>query len=88
MNGFDQRESISGVVENVVYRNENNDYTVLEIVDSENNLITAVGIIPMAFEGESVVLTGEWTYHKEFGKQFAFATFAKRLPEEIDGVLQ
>ena len=64
MNG--QLESLKGTIENVVYRNESNDYTVLEIVDEKNELVTVVGIIPMAFEGENVVLTGHWTYHKEF----------------------
>lgn len=88
MNGYNVRETISGVIENVVYRNENNDYTVMEIVDVDNNLITAVGIIPMAFEGENVTLTGSWSYHKEFGKQFSFDSYEKRLPNEVDGILQ
>ena len=86
MNG--QLETIKGIIENVVYRNENNDYTVLEIVDGKNELITAVGIIPMAFEGENVVLSGHWTYHKEFGKQFTFDNYEKTLPVEVEGILQ
>ena len=81
-------DKISGVVENVVYRNENNEYTVFEIVDEENRLITAVGIIPMVSEGETVVLEGQWTYHKEFGKQFSFVSYEKSLPKEIDGIIQ
>ena len=85
MNDFD---TLSGTIENVIYRNESNDYTVLEIVDGENCLITAVGIIPMAFEGEEVLLRGHWSYHKEFGKQFAFDSFEKNLPSEVDGILQ
>ena len=88
MNGREINERISGVIENVVYRNENNDYTVLEISDEKNELITAVGIIPMAFEGENVILSGQWTYHKEFGKQFAFDSYEKTLPKEVDGILQ
>ena len=80
--------TLSGTIENVIYRNESNDYTVMEIVDSENNLISAVGIIPMAFEGEKVILNGRWTYHKEFGKQFSFDTFEKTLPEEVEGIIQ
>jgi len=81
-------ESISGVIENVVYRNEKNDYSVIEIVDADNNLITAVGTMPMAFEGENVILTGSWTYHKEFGRQFAFDSFEKTLPQEVEGIIQ
>ncbi len=86
MHGF--YESISGVIENVVYRNDDNDYSVIEIVDKENNLITCVGNMPLPFEGENVVLTGSWTFHKEFGKQFAFDSFEKTLPEEEEGILQ
>ena len=54
------KEKLSGRIENVVYRNESNDYTVLEISDANQLLITAVGIMPLAFEGEEVVLSGHW----------------------------
>ena len=86
MDGLDTVSTITGIIENVVYRNESNDYTVLEIGTEDNELITAVGIIPMAFEGEQVVLHGHYTYHKEFGKQFAFDSFEKKLPEGVDGI--
>ena len=88
MNGIESSEIIKGVIENVVYHNENNDYTVLEIVDSDNNLIVAVGTIPMAFEGENITLRGHWGFHKEFGRQFCFESFEKTLPKEVDGILQ
>ena len=81
-------ETLKGTIENVVYRNESNDYTVLEIVTDENELVTAVGMIPMAYEGELVTLVGVWSYHKEFGKQFSFTEFEKTLPEETEGILQ
>ena len=88
MEGLSLMEKISGVVENIVYKNENNDYTVFEIADEDNRLITAVGIIPMVNEGETVILEGQWTYHKEFGKQFSFVSYEKSLPKEIDGIIQ
>lgn len=88
MNGIETCETIKGVIENVVYHNENNDYTVLEIVGSDNDLIVAVGTIPMAFEGENVTLCGHWGFHKEFGRQFLFDSFEKTLPKEVDGILQ
>jgi len=88
MNESASVETVCGVIENVVYRNESNDYTVLEIADKSGLLITAVGIIPMAHEGENVVLNGHWSYHKEFGRQFSFDTFEKTLPAEVDGILQ
>ncbi len=88
MNGKGEKLTIKGVIENVVYHNDSNDYTVLEIIDAENNLITAVGIMPMAFDGENVTLVGQYTFHKEFGRQFAFESFDKTMPEDVDGILQ
>lgn len=84
---YDKQE-IRGKIEDVVYHNDANDYSVLEISDDKGELITAVGNITAPCEGESVVLTGYWTYHKEFGKQFAFSSFEKTLPREIEGIIQ
>lgn len=81
-------DTVSGAVQNVVYRNESNDYTVFEIIDDDNNLITAVGIIPSLNEGECVLLNGQWAHHKEFGRQFSFVSYEKSLPKEIDGIIQ
>lgn len=88
MDSYNKTEEISGIIENVVYRNENNGYTVMEIADGDNNLVVAVGTIPMAFEGEQVVLRGAYTFHKEFGRQFAFDSFEKKLPEAVDDILR
>ena len=79
---------LNGRIENVVYKNDSNDYTVLEIATSDNELIVAVGTIPMAFEGENVTLRGSWTFHKEFGRQFSFESYEKKLPEDSEGILQ
>ncbi len=84
---MDELIKIEGSVESVVYRNESNDYTVLEVSTDDQTLITAVGILPITFEGERVELVGRWTFHKEFGRQFAFESYEKRLPEEVDGIL-
>jgi exodeoxyribonuclease V alpha subunit len=80
-------DELSGIIENVIYRNEDNDYTVLEI-SSDDNLISCVGIIPLAFEGEIVTLYGRWGYHKEFGRQFEFDAYEKSLPKESEGILR
>ena len=85
---MDVQQEISGRIENVVYRNEKNDYTVLEISDSDSNLVTCVGMMPLAFEGENVSFKGKWIYHKEFGRQFEFSSFEKNLPDDVEGILQ
>ncbi len=79
--------SLHGVIENVIYRNDNNDYTVLEIV-AEGEAVTATGTMPMGAVGECVTLFGDYTYHREFGKQFAFTSYEKSLPSEEEGIIQ
>ena len=87
MDSHSMQETVNGVIENVVYKNDINDYIVLEI-SFDDNLITAVGNMPMAFEGELVTLFGSWVYHREFGKQFAFENYEKMLPTEEEGILR
>ena len=82
------KETLKGTIENLVYRNEKNDYTVMEIVTDNDDLVCAVGVIPMSFEGEIVELRGQWTFHKDFGKQFAFDSFEKTLPDDVDGIFK
>ena len=81
-------ETLKGVIDNVVYYNDGNDYAVLEISLENNLIITAVGTMPIPFAGENVVLSGRWGYHKEFGKQFLFDSYEKKLPDEVEGILQ
>ena len=79
---------LSATVENVVFHNEDNCYTVLDVSDAAGSLITAVGTISMPHEGECVKLYGSWVYHKEFGRQFSFFEYEKTLPSDTDGILQ
>ena len=87
MNGIDVMETVRGTVEDIVYKNEANDYTVLEL-SVKDELITAVGEIPQAAEGEILTLRGAWTFHKEFGRQFAFSSYEKTLPTEVEGIIR
>ena len=87
MGGPDILETVTGSVENVVYHSELNDYTVLELA-VDDTLVTAVGEINAVAEGEVLTLTGSWTYHREFGRQFAFVSYEKSLPSEIEGIIQ
>jgi exodeoxyribonuclease V alpha subunit len=82
----EKMEILSGTVEDVVFRNDENDYTVFE-VNADGELVYAVGVIPPVFTGELVTLKGSWTYHKEFGRQFAFVGFEKKLPCDIEGII-
>ena len=60
---------IEGTVVDIIYRNEQNSYTVLEL-EAEGNLIVCVGGIPLIQPGEYVRFYGGYTTHKNYGSLF------------------
>ncbi|MBQ8858881.1 MAG: ATP-dependent RecD-like DNA helicase [Clostridia bacterium] len=83
-----KKECVSGLVEAIVYRNDKNDYTVLEMAGDDDNLIAATGILPYVSEGEELVLYGRWVTHATYGRQFSVDTYEKRLPSDIHAILR
>ena len=60
---------ISGDVEKIIFRNEDNGYTVVDL-RSSGDYVTAVGVFPEIYEGMRLELTGDYTYHTKHGLQF------------------
>lgn len=67
-----------GTVDSIIYKNEENGYTVLRLVDENGELVTVVGCFPYASAGESMILSGAWTTHSVHGRQFK-AEYAQRM---------
>lgn len=88
----DRSEKISGVVERVVFSNEENGYAVCEVsVVSEEGgeiLITLVGTMPFIAEGEVIRASGKWIVHPSFGKQFSVEYYEKELPSGEASILR
>ena len=78
---------LQGAVENIVYRNEENGYTVLEISDGDD-YITAVGSMPQVSAGDSVTLMGFFTNHRSYGRQFSVKFCEVERPSEAADVLR
>ena len=78
---------LSGQVESIIYRNEENGYTVLELA-GEDSMITATGVMPLVSAGESVKLYGSFKTHPSYGEQFAVTAFERGMPETLDGILK
>ena len=69
---------LAGSVQSVIFKNEENGYTVLRLVDSNGELVTVVGCFPYASAGESMIVSGSWTTHNVHGRQFK-AEYAQRM---------
>ena len=72
---------IEGTVENVLYKNEDNGYAVVDL-DAGGELITAVGMLGDAEEGEVLILEGQYVTHRKFGTQFRAEYCERKLPSD------
>lgn len=80
-------EIIEGSICAIIYSNFANGYTVCSVkTDSEE--ITATGYMPYAAEGEDVRLSGVWTNHIDYGRQFLVKSFEKKLPTTANSILK
>ena len=77
-NNQENKQTITGSVQKITYRNEINCYTVAEI-KLPREIITAVGIMPYVSEGDYVDLVGNFTVHQTYGQQFNVESFEKRI---------
>ncbi|WP_407383635.1 ATP-dependent RecD-like DNA helicase [Ruminococcus sp.] len=87
MTNNEQLFEINGQVDGIIYRNEQNGYTVLEL-STDETLITATGILPLVNAGECVKLFGVFKNHPTYGEQFAVSAFERTMPENLDGILK
>ena len=71
-------EIIQGVVSAVVYQNYDNGYAVLRLGVGGGQAVTVVGTIPLPAVGERLMVTGKWSSHSSYGRQFE-AEFLERL---------
>ena len=74
-------EKIEGYVEHIIFRNEENGYTVFELANRPEN-ICCTGILPRINEGEYLELEGSYIFHNVYGEQFKIAKFDSRVPQE------
>ncbi|HLP26475.1 MAG TPA: helix-hairpin-helix domain-containing protein, partial [Acidobacteriota bacterium] len=82
--------SLTGVLERIIFFNEENHYTIAELrpetAKSAEDRVTIVGPLPGVQCGETLQLTGEWTKHAQHGAQFKIAGFKSELPSSVYGI--
>ncbi len=78
---------MSGTVERVIFRNEKNQYTVLELNNSEE-LVTVVGTLPFVSAGEELKVIGVWSNHPSFGPQFKAEVCERSRPATAAAILK
>ncbi len=84
--------TLEGSVENIVFRNEDNHYTVARFRPNDSgrlfrdDLMTIVGVLPGIQVGELLSVEGEWEKDPRYGRQLHVTTFTQRLPASVEGI--
>lgn len=83
-----ENETISCLVEEIIYVNEDNGYTVMEASYSDgSDYFTAVGTLPYVREGQYLKITGYWTTHYDYGDQFRIEYYEAVTPTDTETIL-
>ena len=83
----EQLDEITGTVEEITFRNEQNGFTVLEL-EVEEEPVIVVGVLPPVNSGEEVHMYGRWTTHPKFGRQFAAQSLESKMPSGASAILR
>lgn len=83
----DELLELCGSVESIIYRNEQNGYTVITL-SCEDGETDAVGIMPDVSVGEELVIRGHWQTHKSYGEQFAVLSCTRSMPTGSAAILK
>jgi exodeoxyribonuclease V alpha subunit len=76
---------VEGIVEEIVFRNEHNGFSVLSI-RSGRERFSAVGVLAFISDGERVLLDGEWVEHPEYGRQMKISSCESVDPQTVGGI--
>ncbi|MGI5948949.1 SF1B family DNA helicase RecD2 [Peptoniphilus sp.] len=79
--------SVFGHVEKIIFKNDENGYTVAKIETEEDGEIVVVGYTSFFNENSSYEFLGDFTYHSRYGEQFKFEEYKENLPETEKGIV-
>ena len=80
-------EILQGTIAAVVYQNYDNGYSVLRLALDGGQTATVVGTIPLPCMGERLMVTGKWTTHSSYGKQFEAEFLERMMPQSASEIL-
>ena len=78
---------IQGVVEEIIFKNEENGYTIAS-VEHDYEILIVVGYMPIVKEGEMMRFVGEPTFHKTYGEQFKVSSCEVIEPTEVKSIIK
>ena len=78
-------EQLEGIIEEIIFHNEDNGYTVCDIKQGKATT-TVVGYLPSVNVGEYLAVTGSWQNHPSYGQQLKVEYFEKKIPTDLQAL--
>ncbi len=76
-------ETVTGYIDHVIFRNDDNGYTVMVLKGlEEEQELTCVGTFPAITQGASIEAMGNYITHPVYGKQFQISSYVEKMPED------
>lgn len=75
-------ETVTGYIDHIIFRNDQNGYTVMVLKQTGEEEITCVGTFPDISQGATIEASGNYIHHPVYGKQFQIASFTEKMPED------
>ena len=82
-----EMEILQGIVGAVIYQNYDNGYAVLRLNCENGQTVTVVGTIPLPSVGERLMVTGKWSNHASYGRQFEAEFLERLMPQTAQDIL-
>lgn len=79
---------LGGVIESIIYSNEENGYTVCDVESEAGDMVTVTGIMPYVSEGDALVMFGRWIHSPKYGRQFRVDQYERSMPADETSILR
>ena len=75
-------ETVTGYIDHIIFRNDQNGYTVMVLKQTGEEELTCVGTFPDISQGATIEASGNYIHHPVYGKQFQIVSFTEKMPED------
>ncbi|MDD8014656.1 MAG: ATP-dependent RecD-like DNA helicase [Acidobacteriota bacterium] len=79
-------ENFEGTIEQIVFYNPENGYTVCKFSLEDGRSLTIVGSFPPLSPGETLTISGRWELNPRFGRQFKVDNYQMIMPATAAGI--
>ncbi len=81
-----ESQEIEGSVHSIVFHNEENGYTIMQVATEKDGQVTMLGSLPAVVEGEQIRARGNWKKDQRFGRQFRADRIQAVAPNSSEGI--